>query len=59
MLVTVFSAPDYPQFQAIPESDRFNNKAAVVHLCAPDYDQPEVQQFEAALPRPQVRMSKG
>lgn len=32
----------------------FHNKAAVVHLTGPDYANPDVQQFEAVLPRPPV-----
>jgi hypothetical protein len=34
-LVTVFSAPDYPQFQCTEE--RFNNKASVLKLLHPGY----------------------
>lgn len=33
----------------------FRNKAAVLHLSAPDYATPDVQHFEALMPRPQVR----
>jgi hypothetical protein len=51
--VTLFSAPDYPQFIADGE-DRYHNKAAVLHLTAPDYATPRVESFEAVLPRPQV-----
>lgn len=52
-LVTLFSAPDYPQFIAEGE-DRYHNKAAVLHLTGPDYSTPQVESFEAVLPRPQV-----
>lgn len=52
-LVTLFSAPDYPMFQA-PCDERFHNKAAVLHLTAPDYATPDVQTFDAVLPRPKV-----
>lgn len=52
-LVTLFSAPDYPQFIAEGE-DRYHNKAAVLHLTGPDYATPRVESFEAVLPRPQV-----
>lgn len=54
-LVTVFSAPDYPQFMAEGEH-RHNNRAAVLHLTAPDYTTPQVESFEADLPRPQVSL---
>lgn len=50
-LMTVFSAPDYPQFQA--GSDRFYNRGAVAVLSAPDYTTPSMQQFDAA-PRPEA-----
>lgn len=49
-LITVFSAPDYPQHQ--DGGTRTNNKAAVVILSAPDYATPRPVQFEAVLPRP-------
>jgi serine/threonine-protein phosphatase 5 len=52
-LMTVFSAPDYPQH--VPElRERYNNKASVLVLSAPDYTCPEVKQYEAVLPRPEV-----
>ena len=53
-LMTVFSAPDYPQH--LPEEiDRFKNKASVFVLHADsDYSNPEVKQYEAVLPRPEV-----
>ena len=51
--MTVFSAPDYPQF--IHEaSERYNNKAAVAVLSAPDWATPEMRVFEAVHPRPQA-----
>ena len=53
-VVTVFSAPDYPQFQV--DEDRYRNKAAIAILGPPNYDAPTFKQFEAALPRPQVRL---
>ena len=56
-LVTLFSAPDYPQFMAEGE-DRYHNKAAVLHLTAPDYATPQVESFEAVLPRPQVATAR-
>ncbi|KAF6259550.1 Metallo-dependent phosphatase-like protein [Scenedesmus sp. NREL 46B-D3] len=52
-LVTLFSAPDYPQFAADGE-ERYHNRAAVLHLTAPDYATPAVDSFEAVLPRPQA-----
>lgn len=51
-LMTVFSAPDYPQFQ-LP-GERYDNLGAVLRLSAPDYTQPAVLQFSASLPRPQA-----
>lgn len=53
-LMTVFSAPDYPQH--LPEdADRYHNKAAVLVLRAETgYSTPEVRQFSAVLPRPVV-----
>lgn len=56
--MTLFSAPDYPQFIADGE-DRYHNKAAVLHLTAPDYATPQVESFEAVLPRPQVSCCAG
>ncbi|KAI8105664.1 hypothetical protein M9434_000246 [Picochlorum sp. BPE23] len=53
VLMTVFSAPDYPQF-INPDASRYKNKAAVFILKAPDYINPEIRQFEAVLPRPHV-----
>lgn len=57
-LMTVFSAPDYPQF--VPESHaRYNNKAALAVLTAPDYAAPTFLQFEAVRPRPMVGSGDG
>ena len=54
--MTVFSAPDYPQFQLLEEGEeRYNNLAAVAMLRAPSYAEPEMRQFEARQPRPEVR----
>lgn len=52
-LMTVFSAPDYPQFMA-QDAKRYCNKAAVAVLTAPDYDSPNMKQYEAVLPRPEA-----
>ncbi|KAL4550811.1 hypothetical protein Ndes2526B_g08910 [Nannochloris sp. 'desiccata'] len=52
-LLTIFSAPDYPQFMA-DGVDRYKNKAAVAVLSGPDYDTPVMKQYEAALPRPKA-----
>ncbi|OMO83368.1 hypothetical protein COLO4_22569 [Corchorus olitorius] len=51
-LVTLFSAPDYPQFQATDE--RYNNKGAYVVLRPPGFDSPEFHSFYAIAPRPKV-----
>lgn len=52
-LITVFSAPDYPQF--LPEdTPRYKNKGAVAVLTHPDYCSPSMRQFEAQLPRPKA-----
>ena len=51
--MTVFSAPDYPQFQADGE-ERYNNVAAVAVLSSPGYDEPRFVQYNAVLPRPAV-----
>jgi len=54
-LMTVFSAPDYPQFQPVDDpSDRFNNLAAVAVLQAPDWATPVMKQYSAVLPRPEA-----
>ena len=51
--MTVFSAPDYPQFQTTEE--RYCNLGAVLRLREPDFATPEPLQFAAQLPRPPVR----
>lgn len=51
-LITVFSAPDYPQFQAT--EDRYRNKGAYIVLEPPDYDTPGFRSYEAVTPRPKV-----
>ncbi|KAJ1434093.1 Serine/threonine-specific protein phosphatase/bi [Sesbania bispinosa] len=51
-LVTLFSAPDYPQFQATEE--RYNNKGAYVVLEPPNFDNPIFHGFSAVTPRPKV-----
>ena len=53
-LMTIFSAPDYPQF--LPDdTPRFRNKAAVAVLTFPDYCTPKIRQFEAQIPRPEAQ----
>ncbi|XP_057417834.1 serine/threonine-protein phosphatase 7 [Lotus japonicus] len=51
-LVTVFSAPDYPQFQATEE--RYNNKGAYIVLEPPNFDNPTFHGFSAVTPRPKA-----
>ncbi|XP_076929999.1 serine/threonine-protein phosphatase 7-like [Bidens hawaiensis] len=51
-LITVFSAPDYPQFQAT--KDRYKNKGAYIVLKSPNFDTPEFHSFEAITPRPKA-----
>ncbi|GFP95344.1 serine/threonine-protein phosphatase 7 [Phtheirospermum japonicum] len=51
-LITLFSAPDYPQFQAAEE--RYRNKAAYIVLEPPHFDTPIFHSFEAVTPRPKV-----
>ncbi|KAJ4829956.1 Serine/threonine-protein phosphatase 7 [Turnera subulata] len=51
-LITLFSAPDYPQFQATEE--RYKNKGAYIVLKPPDFDNPEFHSFEAVTPRPKA-----
>ncbi|XAR58086.1 Phosphoprotein phosphatase [Bertholletia excelsa] len=51
-LITLFSAPDYPQFQATEE--RYNNKGAYIILEPPNFDSPVFHSFEAVTPRPKV-----
>ncbi len=50
--MTVFSAPDYPQFQLA--GDRYDNLGAVLRLSPPGYTEPVALQFSASLPRPEV-----
>lgn len=45
-LVTIFSAPDYPQFQDADE--RFDNKASVLILKPPHHDEYDISMFTAA-----------
>ncbi|KAH9302411.1 hypothetical protein KI387_013994 [Taxus chinensis] len=51
-LITLFSAPDYPQFQA--STERFNNRGAYIVLEPPDFANPTFHTFEAVMPRPKV-----
>lgn len=51
MLATVFSAPDYPQFQHAGTA-RNANRAAVARLTGPLFDAPSWLQYDATLPRP-------
>ncbi|KAI3462279.1 hypothetical protein Pfo_018942 [Paulownia fortunei] len=51
-LITLFSAPDYPQFQATEE--RYRNKGAYIVLEPPHFDTPIFHSFEAVTPRPKV-----
>ncbi|TQE01578.1 hypothetical protein C1H46_012808 [Malus baccata] len=51
-LITLFSAPDYPQFQAT--EDRYRNKGAYIVLEPPNFDDPVIHSFEAITPRPQA-----
>ncbi|CAK9140960.1 unnamed protein product [Ilex paraguariensis] len=51
-LITLFSAPDYPQFQATEE--RYKNKGAYIVLEPPDFYTPRFHSFEAITPRPKV-----
>ncbi|KZV58157.1 serine/threonine-protein phosphatase 7 [Dorcoceras hygrometricum] len=51
-LVTLFSAPDYPQFQATVE--RYRNKGAYIVLEPPQFETPIFHSFEAVAPRPKV-----
>ncbi|KAG9456621.1 hypothetical protein H6P81_001129 [Aristolochia fimbriata] len=50
-LITVFSAPDYPQFQAAGE--RYNNLGAYIVLEPPEFSTPMFHSFAAVTPRPQ------
>ncbi|XP_018437685.2 serine/threonine-protein phosphatase 7 long form homolog [Raphanus sativus] len=51
-LITLFSAPDHPQFQDTEE--RHNNKGAYIILHIPDCEEPEIHVFEAVSPRPKA-----
>lgn len=51
-LITVFSAPDYPQFQAT--EDRYKNKGAYIVLKSPNFDTPIFHSFEAITPKPKA-----
>ncbi|WCJ32881.1 serine/threonine phosphatase 7 [Euphorbia peplus] len=51
-LITVFSAPDYPQFQATKE--RYKNKGAYITLKHPTFEEPQFHSFKAFSPRPEV-----
>ncbi|MCO5592188.1 hypothetical protein L7F22_046184 [Adiantum nelumboides] len=51
-LITLFSAPDYPQFQA--SNCRYNNKGAYLVLEAPDFSSPTFFTFMAVSPRPKA-----
>lgn len=53
-LVTVFSAPDYPQFVE-DEALRTRNKGAFLILRTPDWATPQAIQFEAVHPRPMAK----
>ncbi|CAH9098369.1 unnamed protein product [Cuscuta epithymum] len=52
-LITLFSAPDYPQFQAT-EEDRYRNKGAYIILEPPNFDTPVFCSFDAVTPRPKA-----
>eukprot|EP00245_Coleochaete_scutata_P004177 TRINITY_DN1644_c0_g2_i1.p1 TRINITY_DN1644_c0_g2~~TRINITY_DN1644_c0_g2_i1.p1 ORF type:complete len:477 (-),score=70.18 TRINITY_DN1644_c0_g2_i1:341-1771(-) len=52
-LITLFSAPDYPQFQG--EERRKPNKAAFIVLRPPLYIEPHFFNFESAQPRPKAK----
>ncbi|KAF3444332.1 hypothetical protein FNV43_RR14022 [Rhamnella rubrinervis] len=54
-LITVFSAPDYPQFQTTEH--RFKNKGAFAVLKLPNFDNPDFHSFEA-VSRPKVIVRK-
>ncbi|PIM97897.1 Serine-threonine phosphatase 2A, catalytic subunit [Handroanthus impetiginosus] len=51
-LITLFSAPDYPQFQAT--ETRYKNKGAYIVLEPPHFDTPIFHSFEAVTQRPKV-----
>ncbi|KAG2243777.1 hypothetical protein Bca52824_094381 [Brassica carinata] len=46
-LITIFSAPDYPQFQATEE--RYRNKGAYIILQAPDFSDPQFRVLKPLL----------
>uniref|UniRef100_UPI0005C962C4 serine/threonine-protein phosphatase 7-like n=1 Tax=Fragaria vesca subsp. vesca TaxID=101020 RepID=UPI0005C962C4 len=52
-LITLFSAPDYPQFQVTQKRYK-KNKGAYIVLEPPNFDDPVFHSFEAVSPRPQV-----
>ncbi|KAL6226871.1 hypothetical protein ACLB2K_000831 [Fragaria x ananassa] len=51
--ITLFSAPDYPQFQVTQKRYK-KNKGAYIVLEPPNFDDPVFHSFEAVSPRPQV-----
>ncbi|CAA0277808.1 unnamed protein product [Arabidopsis thaliana] len=51
-LITLFSAPDHPQFQDTEE--RHNNKAAYIILQIPECEELKFQPLEAVSPRPKA-----
>ncbi|CAH2036016.1 unnamed protein product [Thlaspi arvense] len=51
-LITLFSAPDHPQFQDTEE--RHNNKGAYIILQIPEYEEPEIHVFDAVSTRPKA-----
>ncbi|XP_010500321.1 PREDICTED: serine/threonine-protein phosphatase 7 long form homolog [Camelina sativa] len=51
-LITLFSAPDHPQFQNTEE--RHNNKAAYIILQIPECEELKFQPLEAVSPRPKA-----
>ncbi|RWR78310.1 Phosphoesterase domain-containing protein [Cinnamomum micranthum f. kanehirae] len=51
-LITLFSAPDYPQFQATKE--RYNNRGAYIVLEPPAFATPVFHSFDAVTPRPKA-----
>ncbi|CAB4311508.1 unnamed protein product [Prunus armeniaca] len=51
-LITLFSAPDYPQFQNTEE--RYKNKGAYIILEPPNFDDPIFHSFKAITPRPKA-----
>ncbi|CAL5324152.1 unnamed protein product [Camellia sinensis] len=57
-LITLFSAPDYPQFQIASDSlkatRRYKNKGAYIVLELPHFDSPVFHSFEAITSRPKA-----